>query len=184
MAFQSRTNINSSSRGVFLWYDVGMPKKLKLVVVGLIILISFGSVYFFATRGNQENSQPNSTSPTLSNESSTPSTPTASATDPAPGTYLEYSEDLLATTKDTKILFFHAPWCSQCRALESSIKSGTIPNNVTIFKVDYDSNNRLRQKYGVTIQTTLVKISDTGDELKKFVAYDDPSLSAITKELL
>ena len=161
-----------------------MPKKLKLVVVGMIILIAFCSAYFFVTRGSQEISQPNSTSLTPPNESSTPSAPAASDTDSAPGAYLEYSEDLLAATKGTKILFFHAPWCPQCRALESSIKSGSIPNNVTIFKVDYDSNNRLRQKYGVTIQTTLVKVSDTGGELKKFVAYDDPSLSAITKELL
>ncbi len=161
-----------------------MPKKLKLVVIGLIILIATGSVYLLATKSNQETTQPNTSNPTISNESNKQSAPTPATTSAAPGAYVEYSAELLASTKGTRILFFHAPWCPQCRELESSIKSGAIPGDVTIFKVDYDSNNKLRQKYGVTIQTTLVKISDTGDELEKFVAYDDPSLVAITKELL
>ncbi len=161
-----------------------MPKKLKLVVIGLIILIASGCVYLFTTKSSQETPQPNKNSPAAANESSKPNAPAPSSTSSNPGAYLEYSEELLASTKGTRILFFHAPWCPQCRELESSIKNGAIPADVTIFKVDYDSNNKLRQKYGVTIQTTLVKISDTGDELKKFVAYDDPSLAAITKELL
>ena len=74
-----------------------------------------------------------------------------------PGQYVDYSPDLVTSTPGTKLLFFHAPWCSQCQALESDIEANTIPDDVTIFKVDYDTNQDLRQKYGVTIQTTMVE---------------------------
>jgi len=59
-----------------------------------------------------------------------------------------------------------------------------VPDGVTIFKTDYDSNQALRQKYGVTIQTTLVKIDDDGKLVKKYVAYDEPTLESLTKNLL
>lgn len=100
------------------------------------------------------------------------------------GTYVEYSAEVVANTKGKRVLFFHAPWCPQCRALDASIKSGAVPSGTTIFKVDYDSNQKLRQQYGVTIQTTLVLLDDNGNEAKKYVAYDQPNLSAIIENLL
>lgn len=102
----------------------------------------------------------------------------------APGMYADYSAEAVATTSGTKILFFHAPWCPQCRELEKSIKEGSIPAGVTIFKVDYDSNQALRRTHGVTIQTTLVKIDDAGATVKKYVAYNKPSLQALIENLL
>lgn len=118
------------------------------------------------------------------------STPAPAALQPggspaaAPGQYIDYRADVIAATPGTKILFFHAPWCPQCRKLEQSIKSGAIPGGVTIIKVDYDSNQALRKKYGVTIQTSLVRVNDVGELEKRYVAYDTPSLSAITENLL
>lgn len=103
---------------------------------------------------------------------------------PQPGQYVEYSEELAASTAGTKLLFFHAPWCPQCRELDASIVSGLIPANATIFKVDYDSNQALRQKYGVTIQTTIVKIDNQGNKIASYVAYDEPTLTALKNALL
>lgn len=100
------------------------------------------------------------------------------------GSYVDYRPGIIEATKGTKILFFHAPWCPQCRKLEQSIKAGTVPSGVTIIKVDYDSNQTLRQKYGVTIQTTLVRVADGGALVKRYVAYDTPSLAAVTVNLL
>jgi len=100
------------------------------------------------------------------------------------GSYVDYSASAVTDAKGTKILFFHAPWCPQCRQLDASIKAGSVPDGVTIFKTDYDSNQALRQKYGVTIQTTLVKIDDDGKLVKKYVAYDEPTLESLTKNLL
>lgn len=100
------------------------------------------------------------------------------------GVYVAYDEGAVSAAQGTKILFFHAAWCPQCRQLESDIKAGTIPEGVTIFKVDYDNSQKLRQKYGVNLQTTLVKVDDAGNEVKKYVAYDDPTLEALIANLL
>lgn len=102
----------------------------------------------------------------------------------SPGKYVEYSEAALSSTKGKRLLFFHASWCPQCRQLEASIKSRTIPDDVTIFKVNYDNSTSLKSKYGVTLQTTVVLIDDNGNLAKKHVAYDEPTLAAITKALL
>ncbi len=101
-----------------------------------------------------------------------------------PGVYAAYRNGIIESTSGTKILFFHAPWCPQCRKLEQSIKAGTIPPGVTIIKTDYDSNQALRQKYGVTIQTTLVRVNDAGKLQERYVAYDTPTLDTVLKNTL
>lgn len=100
------------------------------------------------------------------------------------GSYQDYSADLLSKTGGTKLLFFHAPWCPQCFALDESIKNSNIPDGVTVFKVDYDTNQDLRKKYGVTIQTTVVKLDEAGKVEKKSIPYDDPSWETVAKDLL
>lgn len=99
------------------------------------------------------------------------------------GQYVQYRAEDVAVVEGRKILFFHAPWCPQCRALEASIQAGTIPAGVTIFKVDYDTNQALRQQYGVTIQTTLVEVDSQGSKLGSYVAYDEPTLASVITNL-
>jgi thiol-disulfide isomerase/thioredoxin len=102
----------------------------------------------------------------------------------SPGKYTDYSSNIIAETSGTKVLFFHAPWCPQCRMLEADIKQTALPDNLTIIKVDYDSNQSLRQKYGVTLQTTLVLVDDNGNLVKKYVAYNEPTYESIKENLL
>lgn len=102
----------------------------------------------------------------------------------SPGKYTDYSEKAVASASGTKLLFFHAPWCPQCREIEASIQDRGLPDNVTVFKVDYDSNQALRQKYGVTIQTTFVKIGADGSKIAGYVAYEEPQFSSVQRELL
>jgi thioredoxin 1 len=66
-------------------------------------------------------------------------------------------------------LFFHATWCPGCRALDSSISGdiASIPAGSVIYKVDYDTNEALRQQYGVTSQHTVVKLNADGTSMKK-----------------
>ncbi|NLP84982.1 thioredoxin [Microbacterium sp. CFH 90308] len=96
----------------------------------------------------------------------------------SPGAYVEYGDAELAAAEGTRVLFFHAPWCPQCRALEADILASGVPGGVTVLKVDYDSRQDLRQRYGVTIQTTLVALDDAGDAAAVFVAYDEPTLES------
>jgi thiol-disulfide isomerase/thioredoxin len=100
------------------------------------------------------------------------------------GVYQSYSEKAFTEATGERLLFFHASWCPQCRQLDSDIAAATLPVNVQVFKVDYDSNQALRQKYGVTLQTTVVRVSADGSLLKKHVAYSDPSWSAVESALL
>lgn len=162
-----------------------MTKKPKTVALLALILISVTSIFLLTRKQQNQQIQTNSANRRTSESVSSNQDVNAGGDDVAvSGRYIDYSVHAVATTKGTRILFFHAPWCPQCRSLDSSIQNGAIPSGVTIFKVDYDSNFKLRQKYGVTIQTTLVKLAADGSEQQKFVAYDDPSLVALEKALL
>jgi thiol-disulfide isomerase/thioredoxin len=105
--------------------------------------------------------------------------------DHAPGVYREYSEDAVAESGyDITILFFHASWCPECRAFEQAIEADDIPDGVQILKVDYDSATDLKQQYDVTMQTTFVRVDDTGEHQGSWVGYGkDRSLEAILTEL-
>ncbi len=98
--------------------------------------------------------------------------------------YLDYDENSIASNPGNKVLFFHAKWCPQCRSIESDILAGPLPEGWTIIKVDYDNSQDLRRKYGVTLQTTFVKVDDSGNSLGKFVAYEEPHLSAVKQNFL
>ena len=95
------------------------------------------------------------------------------------GAYVDYRDGILDETPGAKAIFFHAPWCPQCRALEESILSGEIPEGLTIIKADFDSETELRQRYGVTLQTTIVYVGGDGESLGSTVLYDDTSLDAL-----
>jgi thiol-disulfide isomerase/thioredoxin len=87
--------------------------------------------------------------------------------------YQVYSPEALQAAQETDnkiVLFFHATWCPSCRALDSEITSNLaeIPENLTIFKVNYDAETALKQQYGVTTQHTLVQIDSTGNEVTKW----------------
>lgn len=153
--------------------------KKALIVVGLIVtLIGAGLAYLLVFPQDSTNKG------TVVSDPAATQTSQCENCDQKSGAYVPYSADVISQTSGTKILFFHAPWCPQCRELEASIQAGTIPSGVTIIKVDYDSSQGLRQKYGVTIQTTLVRVSDNGELEKKFVAYSEPTLDAVIKNLL
>ncbi len=159
--------------------------KRQIIIVGTLIALAIVGMLVFGyiqakNSANEQNKQ--------SQQNVKTSEPKDVAQTPPPqgqpGTYVEYNDQIVANTKGTKILFFHAPWCPQCRSLESSIKSTDLPDGLTIIKVDYDSNQQLRQRYGVTLQTTLVKVDDTGNLIEKYVAYNEPVYASVKTNLI
>jgi len=89
----------------------------------------------------------------------------------ASGLYTSYSEEKLALAEEGKVvLFFRAPWCPTCRALDANIRSNLakIPEGVTILDVDYDSSTALKQKYKVTYQHTLVQVDKEGNQVARW----------------
>ncbi len=159
---------------------VGILVVLGLVIFGYLITKS-SSETCDGSEGNDSCIQPI--------DSIAKDLPTTSSSDgasvPSTGSYVDYDAETFAKLSDsTRILFFHASWCPQCRALDESLKEADIPEGVTVFKVDYDKNQDLRQKYGVTIQTTLVRVDSTGGKVKSYVAYESPTFSSVKENLI
>lgn len=140
-----------------------MNKTIISIVIGLVVVIG-GSIVFLATRDDDISMQDPSQSSVVVDERAAPEAQDSESMQS--GGYVEYTPQLIAQTPGTKILFFHAEWCPQCRQLDSDLESTGVPAGVTVMKVDYDSSRDLRQKYGVTQQTTLVRVDDNG-ELEK-----------------
>lgn len=93
------------------------------------------------------------------------------------GTYKDYSQETVDAEQkagNKVVLFFHAPWCPDCKAADSSFKSNLdkIPAGVTLLKTDYDSNTELKKKYAVTHQHTFVQINDDESLVTKWVSGD------------
>lgn len=158
-----------------------MNKKVLVIIVVVLLLGAGGFIYALSSNKadgsnpNNRSSRPNDTHSKLNDGQAQNSTS---------GKYIDYTEDAIATNSGQKVLFFHAPWCPQCRSIESGILEGPIPANITIIKVDYDSRQDLRQRYGVTLQTSFVKVDDQGNLISKYVAYDEPTFDAVKRNFL
>lgn len=161
-----------------------MNKTTLGIILVIVLTIGGGLVYLSSSSSNKTRVEDLRAKNTETVQSDMPTNAVERSRQTTGGAYVDYTGTVIASTKGTKLLFFHAPWCPQCRVLEADIKQQTVPAGVTIIKVDYDSNQALRQKYGVTLQTTIVRIDDQGNLIKKFVAYDNPSLEAIKENLL
>jgi len=80
------------------------------------------------------------------------------------GSFVDFSEEQLVATADTQqVVFFHAEWCSTCRFYEKQIETSGVPEGVTILKADYDEDKELKERYGVTVQSTCVLLDDNGE---------------------
>lgn len=92
----------------------------------------------------------------------TPSTATA-------GRFVDlatYRADPAAYSSGRVVLFFHATWCPNCRLTEKNLTQdpGSIPADLTIVKVDFDTETDLRKQYGITQQHTFVAVGPDGTE--------------------
>ena len=153
---------------------------LAVVIGGAIGVFALATPTTTATPEQSANEQPESPAPAASDE--TDETEDATAT--TAGAYVDYSDTAITDAAGTRLLFFHAPWCPQCRAVEEDIVASGVPDGVTIIKVDYDSNQALRQQYGVTLQTTFVEVDASGAAVETFVAYETPTLQAVIDAML
>jgi thiol-disulfide isomerase/thioredoxin len=100
------------------------------------------------------------------------------------GTYEPYAPEKIVKAETGKVvLFFHASWCTTCRALTEDIKANlnAIPENVTILDVDYDTSSALKQKYKVTTQHTLVQVDAKGNQIKQWKG--SPTLADVVAQI-
>lgn len=121
---------------------------------------------------------------TAASSTPSPSTPAASASADAPKpssagsspqgaardgyvAYSEYAADPAAFSAGPVVLFFHADWCPKCRETDANLTADltSLPEGLTVVKLDFDGETGLRQKYGVTVQHTFVQIDADGEKL-------------------
>ena len=98
--------------------------------------------------------------------------------------YLTYSKSAFDASKGKKrVYFFYAPWCPTCRPADAAFQAGkdAIPDDVVLFKTDYDSSTDLKRQYNITYQHTYVLVDDTGKEVKKWNGGALSELIANTK---
>lgn len=128
-------------------------------IVGVLALVTGGNT--------QETAAPQTENSVVSDTPSTPA-PTTN-TSAARERYIDYSDEAVASNADTqRVLFFHAEWCSTCKFFERDIKSADIPSDITIIETDYDTETELKQRYGVTVQSTFVLLDDDGNAVKSW----------------
>ncbi|SRR3989339_195124 len=85
--------------------------------------------------------------------------------------YINYSKTSFDQMYDKKrVYFFHANWCPTCKsANEEFIQNiNKIPDDVVLFKTDYDTEKELKTQYGITYQHTFVFVDSQGKEIKKW----------------
>ena len=155
-------------------------------VIVFVALLGTGYVYWqnSMSADKQNAASENKVAESADVEVTQPSSAVAATAAEQPGVFKDYQDGLVASTDGVTLLFFHAPWCPQCRMIESDINEQGVPNGVTILKVDYDSNQALRQKYGVTLQTTFVEVDTEGNEIEKYVAYNEPTFDSVKANIL
>ena len=154
-----------------------------LLLLGALVLSACAP----SSPSSSTDERPTATSPSTSSSESpapveTPSveaTPSVAPAAPVEGAYIDYADGIVEETAGAKVLFFHAPWCPQCRKLDEQLLAEGAPEGLTVFKVDYDSRSDLRQRYGVTLQTTVVFVDDAGMPISSTVLYDDPSIASL-----
>lgn len=114
-----------------------------------------------------------------------PATPAMEESTPVPNTasgrYQQYDSALIDDAGyESTILFFYAAWCPECRSYDKAINEGSLPDGVQILRVTYDDAQDLRQKYGVTIQSTFVRVDGAGNKQTLWNGYGkDKSIDAI-----
>jgi thiol-disulfide isomerase/thioredoxin len=85
--------------------------------------------------------------------------------------YIVYSQEAFDAARNKKrVLYFHAPWCSTCVPTdkEFSANADKIPEDVVLFKTDYDTSTELKKKYAVPYQHTFVLVDAADREITKW----------------
>ena len=78
----------------------------------------------------------------------------------------------------TSLLFFHATWCGYCQAKDKILKDlySTRAFPVSTYKIDFDTANDLKARYGITTQDTVVLIDGSGNALQTVVGATEGDL--------
>lgn len=161
-----------------------MNKNIKIIVGIIVILGIFGSIFLarkddaMMDKNMDDSAMMQKESETMAKDDPLKKEETGMTADKMAksdammkGSYEAYSPEKIARAETGDVvLFFHASWCPSCKGLNSDIEANinSIPDGVSILKVDYDKETALKKKYGITYQHTLVQVDKDGNLIKKW----------------
>ena len=164
-----------------------------VIIMGVVVLIAIIGLLgyrYFLNKSDISSEIPTDVTPTeaiVGDQSGMPKDPTENSdanSDDTLGNFSNYSLEKLQSTSGNKaVLFFAASWCPTCKALELDIKNNiqSIPSNLAILRVDYDTSTTLKTKYGVTYQHTLIQVDSNGNEIKRW--FGSPTLAELQSQV-
>ena len=85
--------------------------------------------------------------------------------------YMDYSPAAYAAAANKKrVLYFYATWCPTCSVANEdfTVNASQIPEDVILFRTDYDKELELKRKYAITYQHTFVQVDASGNETTKW----------------
>lgn len=125
---------------------------------------------------------PASITPTLAEDAA------ATAAAPAAAQVISFENeaqlDELAA-KGTTVVFFYAAWCPNCRATVTELNArwDEVRPGLTLVIADYDKEQALKARFGVTYQDTFVLLDKTGNGVDVWNSGGVNGLNAHTASL-
>lgn len=136
-----------------------MLNQKLILIIGVTILV-VGGLVFLGKDSVQQTTQ------NASNES------TSAVTNIAPH-YVWYSPETLANAQNggRVVLYFWASWCPTCKVLDTELKDrgNELPADLTVLKINYDTEKELKKKYQVASQHTLIQVDRNGEVINKWL---------------
>jgi len=157
---------------------------ITVLIILLVIALTAGGIKFFLDNSD-DSKENNDLGRSMQSKQKSKDSKDSPKAELATGRYGEYKEsDLENSNYNRNIIFFYAPWCPECQAFKTAITSNEINDGVQILEADYDSSTDLKKKYGITLQSTFVKVDSSGTAQKKWVGYGkDKSLNSVLTNL-
>jgi thioredoxin 1 len=127
-----------------------------------LIVLAMAIYFFVLPKPSEINTQ---TTPTSTDTAETTTQPSSDSR------YQAYTKEKFDNaTAYKRVYFFHAPWCPTCIPADRAFQANhtNIPEDVILFKTDYDSSDALKKQYAITYQHTFVLVDKNGTEIKKW----------------
>lgn len=85
------------------------------------------------------------------------------------------------------LVWVHAPWCPVCREQAKTIARVTAEpayRDMQVFRIDYDTQKPLWQKFGATMQSTVIAFHGKRETGRIAHETDDSKVSAVIKSAI